>query len=35
MQDMLTATKGKVFTLATLGRLIDHTRVQEFLPVSR
>jgi hypothetical protein len=32
MRDMLTATKGKVFTLATLDRLIQHTRLVEFLP---
>jgi hypothetical protein len=35
MKDMLKATRGKVFTLATLDRLIDHTRLQEFLPVAR
>jgi hypothetical protein len=32
MRDMLTATKGKVFTLTTLDRLIEHTRIKEFLP---
>lgn len=32
MRDMLTATKGKVFTLATLDRLIDYTRIREFVP---
>lgn len=34
MKDMLLATEGKVFTLATLDRLIDHTRLSEFLPAS-
>ncbi len=29
MKDMLTATLGKVFTLATLDRLIDQTRLKE------
>lgn len=32
MRDMLAATKGKVFTLATLDRLIDCTRIKTFLP---
>jgi hypothetical protein len=32
MKDMLGATCGKVFTLATLDQLIPHTRLKEFLP---
>jgi len=32
MRRMLTATHGKVFTLATLDQLVDHTRLREFLP---
>lgn len=32
MRKMLLATRGKVFTLATLDRLIEHTRLREFLP---
>jgi hypothetical protein len=32
MRKMLIATRGKVFTLATLDRLIPHTRLAEFLP---
>jgi hypothetical protein len=35
MRDMLHATMGKVFTLNTLPRLIDSTRIREFLPVDR
>ena len=35
MKDILMATKGKVFTLASLDHLIDHTRLRQFLPVSR
>jgi hypothetical protein len=35
MKDMLMATEGKVFTLATLDHLIDHARLDEFLPSSR
>jgi hypothetical protein len=35
MRDMLMATNGKVFTLATLDRLIEHTRLIEFLPRGR
>jgi hypothetical protein len=34
MKDMLAATKGKVFTLAILDRLIEPTRLKEFLPVA-
>ena len=30
MRDMLRATGGKVFTLASLDQLIDHTRLKEF-----
>ncbi len=30
MKDMLTATRGKVFTLATLDKLIDHTDLVKF-----
>jgi hypothetical protein len=29
---ILLATRGKVFTLATLDRLIEHTRLREFVP---
>jgi len=32
MRDMLTATRGKVFTLATVDRLADNTALREFLP---
>ncbi len=32
MRKILIATRGKVFTLATLDRLIEHTRLREFLP---
>jgi hypothetical protein len=32
MRKMLIATRGKVFTLATLDQLIPHTRIAEFLP---
>jgi hypothetical protein len=32
MRDMLLATGGKVFTLATLDQLIGYTRLREFLP---
>lgn len=32
MRDMLKATRGKVFTLATLDRLVGHTGLKEFLP---
>ena len=32
MRDMLRVTRGKVFTLATLDRLIENTRLKEFLP---
>lgn len=32
MRDMLLATHGKVFTLATLDQLIANTRLSEFLP---
>ena len=35
MRDMLTAAKGKVFTLSTLDQLIQHTRLSEFLPRNR
>jgi len=28
---MLLATKGKVFTLATLDQLIPHTRLKEYV----
>jgi hypothetical protein len=31
MKDMLLATKGKVFTLATLDQLIPHTRLKEYV----
>ncbi|MEO8502145.1 MAG: hypothetical protein ABI565_14590, partial [Vicinamibacteria bacterium] len=30
MKDMLMATRGKVFTLATLDQLIDHTELARF-----
>ena len=30
MRKMITATRGKVFTLATLNQLIDHTRLKDF-----
>lgn len=30
MRKLLLATKGKVFTLNTLDRLVDHTRLSEF-----
>ena len=32
MRKILLATRGKVFTLASLDRLIEHTRLREFLP---
>ena len=32
MRDMLTATHGKIFTLATLDRLVDCTSLKSFLP---
>lgn len=32
MRDMLTATKGKLFTLATLDQLIPNTDLRKFLP---
>jgi hypothetical protein len=32
MRDMLLATGGKVFTLATLDQLVRYTRLREFLP---
>jgi hypothetical protein len=32
MRDMLKATRGKVFTLATLDRLVENTGLKEFLP---
>lgn len=32
MRDMLRATKGKVFTLASLDKLIEHTSLSNFLP---
>jgi len=34
MRDMLLATGGKVFTLATLDQLVRYTRLREFLPRS-
>ena len=34
MKDMLRATKGKVFTLTTLDRLVEQSRLKEFLPAS-
>ncbi|MCX6545744.1 MAG: hypothetical protein NTV05_15190 [Acidobacteria bacterium] len=33
MRRMLMKTQGKVFTLATLDQLIQHTRLKEFLPI--
>lgn len=32
MRDMLRATNGKVFTLATLDQIVEHTRLQDFMP---
>lgn len=32
MRDMLTATEGKIFTLATLHKLVEHTELIRFLP---
>lgn len=32
MRKILVATQGKVFTLATLDKLIPNTRLREFLP---
>jgi hypothetical protein len=32
MRDMLKATRGKVFTLATLDKLIDNTGLLKYLP---
>jgi phosphoribosylamine-glycine ligase len=32
MRKIPLATHGKVFTIATLDRLIEHTRLREFLP---
>ena len=32
MRDMLKATRGKVFTLASLDRLIDKTSIRKYLP---
>jgi hypothetical protein len=32
MRDLIMATRGKVFTLATLDKLIEYTRLREFLP---
>lgn len=32
MRDLLTATKGKVFTLASLDMLVDYTGLKSFLP---
>jgi len=32
MRKILVATRGKVFTLATLDKLIEHSRLREFLP---
>ena len=32
MRSLITMTEGKVFTLATLHRIVAHTRLQEFLP---
>jgi len=34
MRDMLSATQGKIFTLATLDKLVDHTDLSRFLPTS-
>jgi hypothetical protein len=33
MRDMLHATCGKVFTINTLDKLIDHTDLKKFLPI--
>jgi len=30
MKKMILATRGKIFTMKTLDRLIDHTRLKEF-----
>ena len=30
MKKMILATRGKVFTLKTLDRLVEHTRLKEF-----
>jgi hypothetical protein len=30
MKKMILSTRGKVFTLKTLDRLIEHTRLKEF-----
>jgi len=35
MRKILLATRGKVFTLGTLDRLIEHTRLREFRPRPR
>ena len=32
MRTLISITEGKVFTLATLDRMVAHTRLQEFLP---
>ena len=32
MRSLITRTKGKVFTLATLDKMVTHTLLQEFLP---
>lgn len=32
MRSLITMTEGKVFTLATLDRIVAYTRLQEFLP---
>lgn len=32
MRDMLAATKGKIFTLATLDQLVEFTGLKKFLP---
>ena len=32
MRALITMTNGKVFTLATLDQMVEHTRLQEFLP---
>lgn len=34
MRNLLIRTEGKLFTLATLDQLIQHTRLKEFLPAS-
>lgn len=34
MRDMLIATKGKIFTLATLDKLVNNTRLKDFLPTN-